>query len=209
VRLGASFKIFKMKNHPLFPLKFFLLPGEFTQLYIFEERYKQLVKDCYEEGKTFGIPYSGKLNLKNLGALVKIVEISKEHPDGELDIVVQAEGVFVLERYFFSAADKLYPVGNIKLVNNPFQGQIISNDLLKLFRDFFAEKNYPDPEQLWSTSLPTIDLIKNLLLSDFEKMDLVQLEDNKAVELYLKNYIRYLQLLEDQEKHVYQNIYLN
>jgi Lon protease-like protein len=47
-----------MKNHPLFPMNFFLLPGEFTQLYIFEDRYKQLVKECFKEGGTFGIPYS-------------------------------------------------------------------------------------------------------------------------------------------------------
>jgi hypothetical protein len=80
---------------------------------------------------------------------------------------------------------------------------------LKRFQEFFTDKNYPDPEQLWSSSLPTIDLIKNLFLSDFEKMEIVQLEDYQNVELYLSNYIRYLQLLEDQEKHVYQNIYLN
>jgi hypothetical protein len=198
-----------MKNHPLFPMNFFLLPGEFTQLYIFEDRYKQLVKECFKEGGTFGIPYSGKLNIKNLGALVRIVEISKEHPNGELDIVVQAEGIFVLEKYYFKAQDKLYPSGDINILMNPFQGQIISDVLLKRFQEFFTDKNYPDPEQLWSSSLPTIDLIKNLFLSDFEKMEIVQLEDYQNVELYLSNYIRYLQLLEDQEKHVYQNIYLN
>ncbi|PTM02802.1 MAG: hypothetical protein DA405_12230 [Bacteroidetes bacterium] len=198
-----------MKNYPLFPLKLFLLPGEFTQLYIFEERYKQLVRDCFAKSKTFGIAYSGKLNLKNLGSLVKIVEITKEHSNGELDIVVQSVGVFVLERFYFKAPEKLYPAGNIRLVETPFSEDLVSPELLKLYRAYFAEKDHPDPELLWQPTLQLVDLLKGLFLSDFEKMDLVQLEDKAAVESYLKNYIRYLQLLEEQEKNVYQNIYLN
>ena len=198
-----------MKNHPLFPLKLFLLPGEFTQLYIFEERYKQLVHDCFTKSKTFGIAYSGKLNLKNLGSLVKIVEITKEHSNGELDIVVQSVGVFVLERFYFKAPEKLYPAGDISLIDTPFSEDLVSPELLKLYRDYFAEKDHPDPELLWQPTLQLVDLLKGLFLSDFEKMDLVQLEDKASLEAYLKNYIRYLQLLEDQEKNVYQNIYLN
>lgn len=198
-----------MKNHPLFPLKLFLLPGEFTQLYIFEERYKQLVRECFTKSKTFGIAYSGKLNLKNLGSLVKIVEITKEHSNGELDIVVQSVGVFVLERFYFKAPEKLYPAGDISLFDTPFSEDLVSPELLKLYRDYFAEKDHPDPELLWQPTLQLVDLLKGLFLSDFEKMDLVQLEDKSSLEAYLKNYIRYLQLLEDQEKNVYQNIYLN
>lgn len=198
-----------MKNHPLFPLKLFLLPGEFTQLYIFEERYKQLVRECFTKSKTFGIAYSGKLNLKNLGSLVKIVEITKEHSNGELDIVVQSVGVFVLERFYFKAPEKLYPAGDISLFDTPFSEDLVSPELLKLYRDYFAEKDHPDPELLWQPTLQLVDLLKGLFLSDFEKMDLVQLEDKASLEAYLKNYIRYLQLLEDQEKNVYQNIYLN
>tara|TARA_R110002050_G_scaffold48780_1_gene113263 strand:+ start:34141 stop:34737 length:597 start_codon:yes stop_codon:yes gene_type:complete len=198
-----------MKNHPLFPLKLFLLPGEFTQLYIFEERYKQLVHECLAESKTFGIVYSGKLNLKNLGSLVKVVEISKEHSNGELDIIVQSVGVFVLERFYFKAPEKLYPAGDITLIESPFSNDLVSPELLKLYRSYFADKDHPDPELLWRSSLELVDLLKGLFLSDFEKMDLVQLEDKTALEAYLKNYIRYLQLLEDQEKNVYQNIYLN
>jgi len=198
-----------MKNHPLFPLKIFLLPGEFTQLYIFEDRYKQLVHECYSQSKTFGMTYSGKLNLQNLGALVKVVEISKEHPNGELDIIVQSVGIFVLERFYLKAPEKLYPAGDIKLIESPLSDAIASKDLVKLYRDYFTDKNHPDPEQLWQPKVQLTELIKGLFLSDFEKMDLVQLEDKVALEFYLKNYIRYLQLLEEQEKNVYQNIYLN
>jgi len=198
-----------MKNHPLFPLKVFLLPGEYTQLYIFEERYKQLIKDCFASSQTFGMAYSGKLNVQNLGSLVRIVEITKEHSNGELDIVVQSVGVFVLERFYLKAPEKLYPAGDIKLITTPIKNEVVSPALLKLYRDYFADKDHPDPELLWQSSVELVELLKGLFLSDYEKMDLVQLEDKEALETYLKNYIRYLKLLADQEKNVYQNIYLN
>ncbi|GCE11758.1 LON peptidase substrate-binding domain-containing protein [Tengunoibacter tsumagoiensis] len=40
---------------PLFPLNVVLFPGTVLPLYIFEPRYRQMIKDCQEEGKPFGI----------------------------------------------------------------------------------------------------------------------------------------------------------
>ena len=41
---------------PLFPLQSVFFPGESVPLHIFEERYKQLIRDCRQEAQTFGIP---------------------------------------------------------------------------------------------------------------------------------------------------------
>jgi Lon protease-like protein len=40
---------------PLFPLDCVLFPGAVRPLHIFETRYCQMVKDCLQEGKSFGI----------------------------------------------------------------------------------------------------------------------------------------------------------
>ncbi|GAC1370716.1 MAG: LON peptidase substrate-binding domain-containing protein [Ktedonobacteraceae bacterium] len=40
---------------PLFPLNVVLFPGTIVPLYIFEPRYRQMIIDCQEEGKPFGI----------------------------------------------------------------------------------------------------------------------------------------------------------
>lgn len=198
-----------MKNFPLFPLKLFLVTGEFTQLYIFEERYKQLVKECFASGNSFGIPYSGKLNIKNLGALVKVTEIRSEEENGNLDIIVEAVGTFVLERFYFKAPDKLYPAGDIKIIEQFIDHQMVSKELFDQYQAYFRSQDLIDPEMMLRSSLSVVDIINTLSLSDFEKMEIVQLPSQEAVEFYLKNYLRYLQLLEDQEKNVYQNIYLN
>ncbi len=198
-----------MKKHPIFPLSIFLLPGEFSQLYIFEDRYKQLIKECFAQSKTFGIAYSGKLNPQNLGSMVKVVEISKEHPNGEMDIIVQGLGVFALERFYLQAPGKLYPAGDLKALNTALEDAIASDDLLILFRNYYANNEHPDPEQLWQPKVLISELTRGLFLSDFEKIEMVQIENPAALEKYLKNYLRYLKLLEEQEQNVYQNIYLN
>lgn len=41
---------------PIFPLDIVVYPGEHLNLHIFEPRYKQLIRECLDEQKHFGIP---------------------------------------------------------------------------------------------------------------------------------------------------------
>ena len=41
---------------PIFPLGIVVYPGEMLNLHIFEPRYKELIKDCHQQKKPFGIP---------------------------------------------------------------------------------------------------------------------------------------------------------
>jgi len=41
---------------PIFPLGIVVYPGEKLHLHIFEERYKQLIRECRDTGRFFGIP---------------------------------------------------------------------------------------------------------------------------------------------------------
>jgi Lon protease-like protein len=53
-------KVSGIKHLPLFPLPLVLLPNEFLPLHIFEDRYKQMLKDVLEEQKLFGCRNSRK-----------------------------------------------------------------------------------------------------------------------------------------------------
>jgi hypothetical protein len=46
-------------------------------------------------------------------------------------------------------------------------------------------------------------------LNEVEKMEVVHLVDPARIQQYLVGYIRYLELLQEQESNVYQNLYLN
>ena len=77
-------------KYAIFPLNIFLLPGEVVMLHIFEDRYKELLKDVEETNMSFGIYYQNDLNTSNLGTMVDLKEVHKRYEGGELDISVNA-----------------------------------------------------------------------------------------------------------------------
>ncbi len=93
---------------PLFPLNIVVFPHEKLNLHIFEPRYKQLIKDCLEADKEFGIVPIIKNNLADFGTTIKILSIEKEHEDGNLDIRTTGKSVFRILEIIQVVPDKLY-----------------------------------------------------------------------------------------------------
>ena len=50
-------KVSGLRHLPLFPLPLVLLPNEVLPLHIFEDRYRQMLKDIGEDRNLFGLPY--------------------------------------------------------------------------------------------------------------------------------------------------------
>jgi len=192
----------------LFPLNIFLLPGDYTQLYIFENRYKQLVTECLERGETFGIPFTNRLNAQNYGSVVEVVELLKRHPGGEMDIVIRARGLFELQHYFFQKPGKLYPAGQVHILGQ-LVNAIASEHLMEDFKQHLIDQNQFESELLGEKSLGLFDIANELYMSDLEKMELIHLRREDLMNRYLMNYLRYLKLLSEQENSVFKDIYLN
>lgn len=93
---------------PIFPLGIVVYPGEQVNLHIFEPKYKQLIKDCHEAGKPYGIPTVINSQVKEMGTTVKITEITKEYDDGNMDIKTIGGEVFKILELIHSLPDKLY-----------------------------------------------------------------------------------------------------
>ena len=81
---------------PIFPLGIVVYPGEHLNLHIFEPRYRQLIKDSFENKKPFGIPAVIKNKLSEMGTLVQVMEISKLYDDGKMDIKTLGMDVFTI-----------------------------------------------------------------------------------------------------------------
>lgn len=196
------------KTLALFPLKLFLLPGDYTQLYIFEERYKNLVKDCSAGNLPFGIPFFGKDNMGQYGSLVEITEVVKTYHGGEMDIIVKCIGVFTVHAFQSETEQVDYPSGEVEVLEH-LRNYRASSDLKKTFFQYMdtLERVYAD--ELSKKEVSVFEIANELYLSDYQKMDLLKCNDLEATNDFLKNYIHYLYLLEEQEKSVYQNIYLN
>lgn len=73
---------------PLFPLGLVLVPDELLPLHIFEERYRDLVRDCLEGNQPFGIVLFQNGRLSEVGCTADIKEVVQRYEDGRLDIVV-------------------------------------------------------------------------------------------------------------------------
>jgi Lon protease-like protein len=71
---------------PIFPLGVVIYPGEDLNLHIFEPRYKQLITECHQQKKLFGIPAIIESRLQDYGTLMEITEITTVHENGEMDI---------------------------------------------------------------------------------------------------------------------------
>jgi uncharacterized protein len=93
---------------PIFPLNLVVYPGEDLNLHIFEPRYKQLISECVEQKKHFGIPSVVKDKMAELGTVMEVREVVKVHENGEMDIKTKGLNVFRVLEAITSVPDKLY-----------------------------------------------------------------------------------------------------
>ncbi len=93
---------------PLFPLNIVVYPGEQLNLHIFEPRYKQLINECFEEKKEFGIATAFKESISEIGTTVHVLSIEKIHENGEMDIRTIGNNIFKILESIHEIPGKLY-----------------------------------------------------------------------------------------------------
>ena len=60
---------------PLFPLELVLLPGVPLPLHIFEPRYKEMIGECLEQKKPFGVVRASSDGVADIGCTAEIISI--------------------------------------------------------------------------------------------------------------------------------------
>lgn len=78
----------------LFPLDVVLFPGALLPLHIFEPRYKEMIEECLEQKKPFGMVRANKEALAEIGCTAVIVNVIKKYDDGRLDIATEGKQRF-------------------------------------------------------------------------------------------------------------------
>ncbi len=140
---------------PLFPLEVVVFPGEKLNLHIFEERYKQLVKECVATKKPFGIPAVIDSKISEIGTVVHIEKIVKEYDDGRMDITTIGGGVFRILEFIPSIPEKLFGGAIASFLENS-ESKIphVMKKLLPQLRDLHqlleVEKKFDDEVNLTS-----------------------------------------------------------
>ena len=125
---------------PLFPLPLVLFPGAALPLHIFEPRYRQLLVDCLEGDRRFGIARldegvaERELAPGTVGCVAEIVN-TEALPDGRSNIVVRGSERFAL--LSFVSSPHPYHVCRAELVEDEFEIGAELDALAERVRDVF------------------------------------------------------------------------
>lgn len=82
---------------PLFPLDVVLFPGAPLPLHIFEERYRDMVRDCLANESVFGVVCPSREGLAVIGCTARIARVLQDYPDGRRDILTQGVDRFEIK----------------------------------------------------------------------------------------------------------------
>ncbi|MDO6434350.1 LON peptidase substrate-binding domain-containing protein [Flavitalea sp. BT771] len=187
---------------PVFPLGIVVYPGETVNLHIFEPRYKQLVNECYAEGKPFGIPTVIDNKLNEMGTLVKITEVVKVYDNGEMDIRAQGQRVFRVLEVIKVVPDKLFSgaiVNYPENVEGPGKRELMQkvlNAVRELHRLLNITKDFHKPD----AELAAYDIAHHAGLTLQEEYELLGLMREEQRQEYLKRHLgRVLPVIAEME----------
>jgi len=83
---------------PLFPLQAVLLPGAELPLHIFEDRYKEMIREVLQERIEFGVVLATEKGLLNTGCTATVDKLLREYADGRMDILTTGRRRFEIVR---------------------------------------------------------------------------------------------------------------
>ncbi len=91
-----------------------LLPGVPLPLHIFEPRYREMIAECLEQKKPFGIVCASDEGVASIGCTAEIVSVTKKYDDGRMDILTRGVSRFEVlevneERSFLRAEIAVVP----------------------------------------------------------------------------------------------------
>ncbi len=82
----------------LFPLGMVLLPTERVPLHIFEDRYRELIGECLELEREFGLVYADDDGMRRVGTRAAVVDVVERFDDGRLNVIVEGRERFELRQ---------------------------------------------------------------------------------------------------------------
>jgi Lon protease-like protein len=176
---------------PLFPLGIVVYPGEALNLHIFEPRYRQLMGECFEESKPFGIPTVINNQVRETGTLVTLLEIVTRYDDGRMDIRVKGEQLFRMLEMVQSIPGKLYSGAIVHYPANrvephPRLQATVLAGIRELHKWLNVSKNFRLPDH----ELSSYDIAHHAGLSLEQEYELLELLDEWQRLEYLRRHLQ-------------------
>jgi len=175
---------------PIFPLNIVVYPGENLNLHIFEPRYKQLINECKEANKPFGIPVVINSKVQEFGTLLELVKVSKEYESGEMDIKTKGIKVFRMLEQIKDIPEKLYSGAIVSYPENYSNGSSglmkkVMENLRQLHQLIKVEKNFNKEDK----ELTAFEIAHHIGLSLEEEYEVLLLQDELHRQEYIKRHL--------------------
>ena len=186
---------------PIFPLNLVVYPGEQLNLHIFEPRYKQLVKECREASKPFGIPAVLNNKISEMGTLMEITEITKVYESGEMDIKTRGLQVFKILEVIKDLPEKLFSGAIVTYPQNITTGSAglmkkVLFGIREIHKSLGVTKDFHKPDR----ELTSYDVAHHAGLSIEDEYSLLEFLDELHRQEFLKRHLaKVLPVMEKME----------
>ncbi|GEM_PF-24253 len=209
IMVYATF-VFMTNFIPIFPLQIVVFPGEALNLHIFEPRYKQLIKDCHQQKKPFGIPVVLGSKVGEFGSLIYITEIARFYDSGEMDIKTKGTDIFRILEIIEQIPDKLYAGAIVNYLKNEPSGHAsIMKTLIEKMQNFHANLQIKKDFHKDDQDLTSYDIAHHSGLSIQQEYEFLQLVNERQRQEYLKRHFEAIHPTHKEIKDLREKIQMN
>ncbi len=177
-----------------------MFPESVVPLHIFEQRYKNLIRDCMETGSEFGINLMLASKVYEIGCTAKVKAVIKDYDDGKLDITVGGFKRYKLNSY--TVGSRIYYEGDIEYFEDGAPGEnepdVLDLGLLDECIRFYNEISEIvkiinirkiDMRSL-DTRLPSFFIAQKSGMSLKQKQELLEMRSENKRLLTLRNHLK-------------------
>lgn len=192
-----------------FPLNIVVFPEEATNLHIFEDRYKELIQDCWQQEEYFVIPPFLDNQVAEYGTVMRVKEISQTYEDGRMDIKTRGIDVCQVLTLENPLSGKLYAGGRVRFLEREEGFTPIKPELEKLSERFFhligSEPHHP----LNHVEPVSYQLGHHAGLRIEQEYELLLMDDENERQEYLIQHLKYIMPMVEQVKNAKERIQQN
>jgi uncharacterized protein len=175
---------------PIFPLSIVVYPGEDLNLHIFEPKYKQLIKECFDQKKPFGMPVVIHNKVNEVGTLVDVLEISKMYDNGEMDIKTRGQKIFRILEIIHEVPDKLYSGAIVSYPANTGHGKkLLMGKVIVAIKELHKILKIKKPFYKEEEQLSSYDVAHHAGLTLDEEYEFLSLTNELHRQEYLKRHL--------------------
>lgn len=153
---------------PLFPLSVVLLPATPLPLHIFEDRYKEMMRDIMPARGEFGVVLAKEEGIVNIGCAATVDRVLQRYSDGRLDLVAVGQRRF---RVLSLDEEKPYLRAEVEFFNDEEAGDVPADLRQRAIVEYKRLRDVESPNVIIEPSLdsPQLSFQLGQFVSDLDK----------------------------------------